>query len=120
CTPCEDVTGRRVNGTLVLRRFGPLLMGTVIALLAPAPTAWPATLSLQLPPARAGAGMAYDIAAGQIVLFGGHNANGILGDTWTWDGTAWTRQRPAHAPSARFEMGMTYDAARGQVVLFGG
>ena len=41
------------------------------------------------PRARCGHAMAYDAAHGQIVLFGG-TTRGLLGDTWTWDGTDWT------------------------------
>jgi hypothetical protein len=47
------------------------------------------------PPTRGGAAMAYDAATGTVVLFGGDNRHGVLGDTWTWDGTTWTRQHPA-------------------------
>ena len=45
--------------------------------------------------------MAYDAAAGTVVLFGG--ANFHLFDTWTWNGTTWTEQHPAPArpPGAR-------------------
>jgi hypothetical protein len=68
--------------------------------------------------------MAYDADRGEVVLFGGDgngwDGNGILGDTWTWDGTDWTQRSPVHAPSPRASMGMAYDAAHGQVVLFGG
>jgi hypothetical protein len=70
------------------------------------------------PSARASAGMAYDAAHGEVVLFGGFDA--ALGDTWTWDGVTWRQLHPAHSPSPRGAMGMTYDAARGEVVLFGG
>jgi len=34
-------------------------------------------------------GMAYDAARGRVVVFGGSGFNGILNDTWTWDGTDW-------------------------------
>ena len=68
--------------------------------------------------------MAYDQARAQTVLFGGR-ANtgypgGILGDTWTWDGTDWTQLAPAHSPEAREEAQMVYDQARARCVLFGG
>jgi hypothetical protein len=63
--------------------------------------------------------MVYDQARDQVVLFGG-NVNGVIGDTWIWDGTTWTQSTPEHSPAARQNMGMAYDAARGLVVLFGG
>ncbi len=75
------------------------------------------------PPPRFGASMAYDAATGTVVLFGGYGCGGgcgMLGDTWTWDGTTWTQQHPATSPSARYYESMAYDAARGNVVLFGG
>jgi hypothetical protein len=33
--------------------------------------------------------MAYDDAAGKIVLFGGVDGIHSYGDTWTWDGSTW-------------------------------
>src|SRR5690349_7463112 len=43
------------------------------------------------PPARSFASMAYDAATGDIVLFGGDSSQGIVGDTWTWNGSTWTK-----------------------------
>jgi uncharacterized protein (TIGR03437 family) len=80
-------------------------------------------------PPRAGAGMAYDAAHGQFVVFGGHNvtpnSNGLnttttLGDTWTFDGVNWTQQFPKTSPTPRDGPSMVYDAVHGQTVLFGG
>src|SRR5438067_3460146 len=34
------------------------------------------------PPAREGAGMAYDVALGRVILFGGQNNRGNFNDTW--------------------------------------
>jgi hypothetical protein len=39
--------------------------------------------------------MAYDAAAGTVVMFGGDGLNGALNDTWTWNGSDWTQQTPA-------------------------
>jgi sugar lactone lactonase YvrE len=72
------------------------------------------------PPGRNSAVMAYDSAHGQVVLFGGAGASGLLGDTWIWNGTTWTQQILATSPVARQNASMAYDAAAGQVVLFGG
>lgn len=67
--------------------------------------------------------MAYDPAAGEVVLFGGRCNNqttGVCGDTWTWDGSDWTDQNPADSPSARWASQMAYDPASQAVILFGG
>jgi hypothetical protein len=73
------------------------------------------------PSARIDMAMAYDAAAGNVVLFGGtYDGNNDLGDTWTWNGTTWTQQHPAASPNARDSSAMAYDAATGTVVLFGG
>jgi hypothetical protein len=64
--------------------------------------------------------MAYDQATGQLVLFAGAGTNGILDDTWTWDGSTWTEQSPATSPPALYYASMAYDQATGQLVLFGG
>jgi len=72
------------------------------------------------PSARVAQSMAYDAATGTVVLFGGGPTHGVIGDTWTWDGTTWTQQAPAAHPSARAEGAMAYDAATGTAVLFGG
>src|SRR5262249_34735761 len=55
------------------------------------------------------------------VLFGGvDEKQGVLDDTWIWDGISWTRKIPLISPPARFGHAMAYDSARGLVVLFGG
>ena len=71
------------------------------------------------PPARYGAGMAYDAARGVTVLFGGIGDCGYCSDTWTWDGRQWSQQQVS-GPPARDSASMAYDAARGVTVLFGG
>jgi hypothetical protein len=44
------------------------------------------------PPARTGAGLAWDATAQRLVLFGGDTMGiGLLGDTWAWDGATWSR-----------------------------
>ena len=67
--------------------------------------------------------MAFDLASGTVVLFGGF-ANGgssVLGDTWIWDGRAkrWAERFPATSPSARATT-VAYDAANKQIIIFGG
>jgi hypothetical protein len=75
------------------------------------------------PSPRQGPGMVWDGAAGNVVLFGGVDANGTpLNDTWTWDGTTWTQQFPTVSPSGRrFDtQNMAYDAVTRTVMIFGG
>jgi hypothetical protein len=77
------------------------------------------------PPAREAQAMTYDSNHGQVVLFGGLASiyiypNGLLNDTWVWDGSNWTQKFPENSPPARFGQAMVYDSAQGQVVLFGG
>jgi len=82
----------------------------------------PATV--EMPPARAYHGMAYDAARDRIVVFGGFNPQvpgRKLGDTWEWDGRSWTRALPATAaPPPRATPAMVFDARRGRAVLVGG
>ncbi len=76
------------------------------------------------PQARYGHAMAYDADRQRTVLFGGQNGpafgQGVLGDTWEYDGTAWTQVQPAASPSPRTFVKMVYDAPRRRMVLFGG
>ena len=72
------------------------------------------------PPARWSGSMAYDPAAGNMVLFGGINGGVIAAATWTWNGTNWAQLSPATSPTARGGPAMAYDPATGNMVLFGG
>jgi hypothetical protein len=74
------------------------------------------------PPPREDAGMTYDAARQNVVLFGGDRdaTTTLLSDTWTWDGLSWTEHHPITSPSPRSRMAMTYDEAHNLVVLFGG
>jgi hypothetical protein len=74
------------------------------------------------PPARGGAGTAYDPTTGTVVLFGGasNNSGAYFADTWTWDGVTWTQQFPPVSPPARGTPAMSYDPATKTVLLFGG
>ena len=83
-------------------------------------SAWIERTPATSPPARTGGAMAYDIARGRMVLFGGDGASGYLADTWEWDGSTWVERTPPTSPPARFFHAMAYDSARGRVVLFGG
>ena len=43
---------------------------------------WKQVVTTQSPPAREGAGMAYDPTLGHVIIFGGQNSEVPLGDTW--------------------------------------
>lgn len=63
--------------------------------------------------------MAFDLARGQVVLFGGRDGSNVLDDTWTYDGTAWTHL-VIPAPPARSQHTLVHDVWRSRTVLFGG
>ncbi|HTT26276.1 MAG TPA: hypothetical protein VMH90_04870 [Thermoplasmata archaeon] len=74
------------------------------------------------PPARWGAGFAYDPQqpAGMI-LFGGRNTTQFFNDTWLFNGTAWFNLTSGPAPSPRGAgVGLAYDAPDHALVLHGG
>jgi hypothetical protein len=64
--------------------------------------------------------MAYDLARGRTVMFGG-NSSGLRSDTWELDGSTWANvPTPATNPGPRRYHGMTYDSHRSRVMLYGG
>jgi hypothetical protein len=71
------------------------------------------------PAGRTFARLAFDVARGNAVLYGGFYR---LTDTWTWDGSTWTQRLPSTTPPPTYEFTpvpqqMVYDAAR-QVIVF--
>ncbi len=68
------------------------------------------------PPGRISSAMAFDVARGKVVLFGGSD----IADTWTWDGAGWSAQSPALSPPGRSGHALAFDAERAVCVLFGG
>jgi uncharacterized protein (TIGR03437 family) len=84
-------------------------------------TNWSRQFFFRAPPARAGHGLAYDAARGEVVLFGGFSQNAVFNDTWIWNGSNWTLREPSGGrPPAYWDTSLVYDEARRQVVLFGG
>ncbi len=69
---------------------------------------------------RAYAAMAFDRQRKRMVLFGGQNAQGVLDETWEFDGMDWHYMRVLDAPPARKNHVMAYDEVRQQIVMFGG
>lgn len=104
-------------------------------------TTWLAKRVTGSPPPRVRAGMAYDASRETVVLFGGREletndknrridpygpvfpenfTKGLLGDTWTYDGTTWKQVPTASPPPALESPQLVYDAGRKVVVLIGG
>lgn len=84
---------------------------------------WSKVLSEGNPSLRSGHAMAYDEKRDVVVLFGGENQSGFLGDTWEFDGEQWHRLDITSclcSPPARTYHQMFYDPIRGKVVLYGG
>jgi hypothetical protein len=63
--------------------------------------------------------MTFDSERGVVVLYGGRGTNGILSDTWEFDGKSWELVSDGE-PDARESHAMTFDSNRGVVVLYGG
>lgn len=80
------------------------------------------------PPSRSGLSLAYDVAHGYLLAFGGINdIKGATpyGDTWEFKGGCWAQVCTScvsgtSEPSARYNAGITYDTADGYVLLYGG
>lgn len=72
------------------------------------------------PPARADASLAYFQPDDLMILFGGEGENGLLADTWSWNGESWSPVLSKDSPSARKGHAMAYDPERGYIVMYGG
>lgn len=55
-----------------------------------------------------------------MVLFGGEDANGLLTDTWEYDGVTWRQIATAQTPSSRKEMPLIFDRQGNRILFFGG
>jgi hypothetical protein len=77
-------------------------------------------VSSAAPPARSAAAMAEDPAHGDVVLFGGQGASGLLDDTWLWNGSSWSEARPAHNPPPRYGAQLAWDPRSHRDILLGG
>ncbi len=72
---------------------------------------------------RQGDSGAFDVARGEIVLFGGRstsNGSVYFGDTWVRSTGRWVAKTPATAPAGRTDHAMAYDPVKQEVILFGG
>ena len=81
----------------------------------------PRTIPSARPPGRGFATMAFDQNTNSVVLFGGQNFSGNLGDTWLLNSNdQWVKANPSTSPPARFGAAMSYDERSHLVFLFGG
>jgi hypothetical protein len=74
------------------------------------------------PSRRFGHAMAYDVARGKVVLYGGiDETGGSNNEVWEWDGATetWTMKQPGPKPS-RWGHAMAYHAGMARIVMFGG
>ena len=65
--------------------------------------------------------MVYDSVRQLVVLFSGTTCcnTGVIGDTWTWDGTDWTHQTPVTTPPEVNAYSVAaFDATRGLTLRF--
>ncbi len=86
-------------------------------------TSWAVRTPAAGPAGRQQAAMAFDPVRQVVLLHGGmttNTAQGIVDDTWSWDGSTWHRHQPATPPQPRQGPRMETDFARQRIVLHGG
>ena len=62
--------------------------------------------------------MEYDRVRRKVILLGGQDQSGTLGDVWEWDGTDWQATNGPPGAAVDFEAA-TYDSLRNRIVTFG-
>ncbi len=73
------------------------------------------------PSARYAAGVAYDDADSEVILFGGFSlTGGFLHDTWAFGPQGWGLLSPTTSPGPRSDPGLAFDPVTGSLVLYGG
>ena len=82
-------------------------------------TTWRVVPTPASPPARRWHAMTYDPLRQVVVMHGGLAADGLVADTWEYNGVTWT-QRSAGCAGARCQHSIAYDPSRQKVILFGG
>ena len=86
----------------------------------PAANTWEELKLDAQPPQRALSPMVYDTVNKQVILFGGDQLNGLLSDTWTFDGKRWEERKPASAPAPRGGHALVWLPRARKVLLLGG
>lgn len=82
---------------------------------------WVEMTSVNSPPARYGAAVAYNPADNKVHLFGGSNEKvEFVAEHWTWDGTKWAKVEGGAVPTARQNARLAWDPTLQQFILFGG
>jgi N-acetylneuraminic acid mutarotase len=100
--------------------FGPLVDTTSVYDLET--NTWTEMDPATSPSPRSYFAMAYDDESDRVILFGGSDAVGPLGDTWAYDvdTDSWTRLARGGGPEPRVYTAMAYDRETDRVILFGG
>jgi len=87
-------------------------------------TTWAQLSPATSPSGRYLASMAYSgtlgSSANDVLLYGGTNASGDLGDTWTWNGTTWSEPTLTEGPGPLEQAGFVYDPTMSVPLLYGG
>jgi len=73
-----------------------------------------------VPPAVSNHTIAFDIARGKIVFFGGGSGAAVFNETWEFDGHFWAKKISKNNPPKRSGHVMVYDPVLCRVILFGG
>jgi hypothetical protein len=106
------------NGRAFLGAGIGLIAFVLVAVEARGQSTWTQRRPSVAPASRWGHAMAYDAVRQRVVLFGGYGIQGVLNDTWEWDGNVWSQSHPAVSPPPQMHHALAYDAARQRVVLF--
>lgn len=56
----------------------------------------------------------------RVLLYGGWTTDGVLSDTWEWDGIGWARRVPPTTPGPRMSAATAFDESLSRTLLFGG
>jgi len=83
-------------------------------------TSWAVRATPHSPPVRYRYGLAYDVARGRVVLYGGfltHADPQRFDDTWEFDGTDWTQRVTSDQPPPLADVALAYDSKRERIVL---
>ena len=87
-------------------------------------TTWTQLSPTTSPPVRALASMAYagtlGPSANDLLLYGGTNSSGDLGDTWLWNGTNWSNPTLTEGPGPLEQSAIVYDPTMHVPLLYGG
>ncbi len=73
---------------------------------------WTQVFPATSPPGRDGHTMTFNIATGQVFLFGGDGGPANLNDTWVYDGVDWMQINTPTVPQARKSHMISFDFFR--------